>query len=41
MQVDQNIIFGHKLLKRFHDVVKQIVHHIVVIFARSIGQVAG
>lgn len=40
MQVDENVIFRHQLLQRFDDVVKQIVHHIVVVLPGAVGQVA-
>jgi hypothetical protein len=41
MQVHQHIIFGHQLLQRLDDVVKEIVHDVVVVFARAIGKVTG
>lgn len=40
VQINQNVILRHQLLQGFHDVVKQIVHHIIVIFPRTVGQVA-
>lgn len=40
MQIDENVIFRHELLQRLHHVEEQVIHHIVVVFARSIGQMA-
>lgn len=37
MQIHQHIIFGHELLERFDDVIKQVVHHVVVVFAGTVG----
>lgn len=34
----QDVILCHQLLERFHDVVEQVVHHIVVVLSRPIGQ---
>lgn len=41
MQVHQHIILGHQLLQRLDDVVKEVVHDIVVVFARAIGKMTG
>lgn len=41
MQVHQHIIFGHQLLQSLDDIVEEVVHHIVVVFAGAIGKVAG
>lgn len=37
----QNVVFRHQLLERFHDVVEQIVHHIVVVLPGPVGQMTG
>lgn len=40
MQIDEHVVFRHQLLQCFHDIEKQVVHHIVVVLSRSIGQMA-